>query len=334
MVYSTKYYFVKPIVPTIKAGLTICGIKLIKFEARTALLLSDDFKQSSQYYYQYDKTFAKRLRKYRQKLEVLHTQSRRINFYGRVNPGSFEHDLWQLDIILEKLNFIIFDYSFDRCSYPAEVANPVELNIWLRTIFKQRKRIIKKYYPKNDFTEMFYLLNACNDFLKSLGKHSIELTNSLDLFFSIGSDLDWFLLSITECSYHQSIEFKKLFSSNIRLKNDLIEIAGVFTIMQSSSFYKLYLDQDKAILKKTQLYKNLLRDLVLSGNEIIDLETLNEKVKRNEEEQILNHSDKVRKEKMLFEIESMHDLAIDRRIYDFDNSNQAADCRSEEKTNG
>ncbi|WP_242328223.1 hypothetical protein [Enterococcus avium] len=331
MVYSTKYYFVKPIIPTIKYGLTICGIKLIKFDARTALLISDDFKQSSQYYYQYDKTFAQQLRKYKRKIQELHKQN---ILHWRGNPESFEQELRKLEIILEKLEYICFDYSFDRCPYLFEVASAVELNFWLRTIFKQRKRIIKKYYPKKAFPETFFLLNACNDFLKSLGKHSIELTNSLDLFFSVGSNLDWFLLSITECSYHQSIEFKELFSSNIRLKNDLIEIAGVFTIMQSSSFFKLYLDKDKTILQKVQLYKKLLRGLLLSGNEIIDLEILKERVKRNEEKQILDHSEKVRKEEMLLEIESMHDLAIDRRIYDFDNSKQAADCRSEEKTKG
>ena len=93
MVYSTKYYFVKPIIPTIKVGLTICGIKLIKFDARTALLISDDFKQSSQYYYQHDKTFAQQLRKYKRKIQELHKQS---ILHWRGHPESFEQELTKL----------------------------------------------------------------------------------------------------------------------------------------------------------------------------------------------------------------------------------------------
>ena len=123
-------------------------------------------------------------------------------------------------------------------------------------------------------------------------------------------------MNITDCGYHQSTDFKNLFSSNVRVNNDLVVIAGVLNILKQPSAIELYLTQEPAFLEKLKQYKEIFQELLISGNRIINFETNRIKVKQDAEA-ILKEAEKDKnREEKLSEIQSMHDVAVDRKIYD------------------
>ncbi|WP_137665471.1 hypothetical protein [Enterococcus hulanensis] len=318
MAFSTKYYYVKPIVPPITIGFSISGIVLKKFNARSALLLSETFLYSSQFYYKNDSDFARDLKLYTRKLEAVGEDLLRQSFrdfrQGRSNSIEFEVEYKTIDRILDKIIYWVVSPRNSHLS-DEDVASVKELNFWIKKSFNKRKRKINSLYPKKEYFEFNTFLNACNDFLKTLGQHSLNSTDSLYIFFDIGSDVDWFLLNITDCGYHQSTDFKNLFSSNVRVNNDLVVIAGVLNILKQPSAIELYLTQEKPFLEKVKQYKEIFQELLISGNRIINLETKRIKVIKDAEA-ILKETEKSEdREGKLSEIQSMHDVAVDKKIH-------------------
>lgn len=322
MAFSTTHYYVKPIVPPIKRGFSFNGIKLSNFDARVALLLSASFVVSSRFYYENDSKFSKKLNEYTRALWATREEFIRLSSndfrHGRSSLIDNEVESERIEITLNTIIDEITSPTSWSCSQPSNevVATPKELNLWLKKTVNQRKRKIQNVYPRKKYFEFNSFLNACNDFLKSLGQQSLKLTGSLNLFFEIGSDLDWFLLNITECDYHKSTEFRKLFSSNVALSNDFVAISGIFTILKQPNVFELYLANEVTFMEKLEHYKDIFRQLLLGGNRIIDLETLRITAEKEVEAiSIEREKNEYRKEK-LDEIQSMHDVAVDRKIHD------------------
>ncbi|EME7220752.1 hypothetical protein OHM08_002563 [Enterococcus faecium] len=317
MAFSTNHYYVKPLVPRIKLGIELNGIRLSRFNARTALLLAEPFQSSNHFYYENDPKYAEKLNKYVRSLKLIKQEHIRDCLK---NP-SIEHkaDIEAIETALDKLGTTTLSGVLGTkkqmlYGVSEDIPTPKELNIWIKKTYKQRKRKIQKLYSKKDYFEFHSFLNLCNDFLKSLGEQSLKLTNSLDLFFEIGSEIDWFLLNITECSYHQSLDFKNLFSSNVRVSNDLVSIVGALNILNRASAFELYLAQEQDFAKKISQYKCLFQELLISGNRIIDLETKRKKIKKDKELLSNETTNNRKREESLNEIQSMHDIAIDRKI--------------------
>ncbi|OTO02223.1 hypothetical protein [Enterococcus sp. 5B3_DIV0040] len=320
MAFSTTHYYVKPIVPPIKTGICFRGSILRTFDARNALLLSEPFLSSSRFYYQNDPNFAKKLMVYHGQLKAtrkaLLSQTFGVSRHSHHLSNHFEAEAESIETIVNKLANWVFSpcaLSFAYSLSEEERLSVKEGRFWLRKMFRQRKRAIQCLYPKKEYRTFHLFLHACNEFLYSLGEQSLQLTDSLDLFFDIGSNVDWFLLSITECDYHQSIAFKRLFSSTIRVMNDLVSIAGVFTIFYQPNALELYLAQEKTFLEKIKKYKELFRELVRSGNRIIELQTLMNKGKKELEIILKETKKRNEREEALQEIQSMHTIAVDRR---------------------
>ncbi|WP_368264568.1 hypothetical protein [Enterococcus innesii] len=315
MAFSTTHYYVKPIVPPIKTGICFRGIVLRTFDARSALLLSEPFLYSIRFYYQYDPHFAKTLNGYLCKLKATRKAILNQSFCDFRHDSfiPFEIEAKKIERIGNKLTNLVISPNVDYPLSKEEIVSNKELHFWLKKTVKKRKKKIQFLYSKKEYIEFHSFLNACNDFLKCLGQQSLQFTDSLDVFFAIGSDIDWFLLSITECDYHQSIAFKKLFSSTIRVMNDLVSIAGVFTIFHQPNTLELYLAQEKSFLEKIKTYKEIFRELVRSSNRIIELQTLMNKGKKELEIILKETKKRNEREESLQEIQSMHTIAVDRR---------------------
>lgn len=317
MAFSTQYYYVKPIIPRIKHEFSIYGITLRKLSVGTNYLLSEPFLSSSRFYYENDSEFAHSTILYLRELRAadhLYVKDHRQGYY------TTSEEQIAITKAINKINdqIVLPRYFTNQQKVTEEIATPKELSIWLKETFKQRKRKIQKFYPKKKYFEFHFFLNVCNDFLKSLGNLSLKYTDTLDIFFEIGSNLDWFLLNITECPYHKSIEFQKLFSSNVAVKNDYIKIAGIFTILNHPNAFELYMANNEPFLEKLQQYTKIFQELLLSGNEIIELETLRIKAEKETERLSRELKQKKDKEEKFREIQSMHDIAIDRKIWNIE----------------
>ncbi|MEJ4674117.1 hypothetical protein SJ963_14660, partial [Enterococcus faecium] len=243
-----------------------------------------------------------------------------LNHRYRKGFYSLFKTLQQNHTALEKLEITILTgvSSSKRQRSSEDIATPEELHMWIKKTFKQRKKKIQSLYPKKEYFEFYSFLNVCNDFLKSLGEQSLKFTNSLNLFFEIGSKIDWFLLNITDCSYHQSPVFKKLFSSHITLNNDLVSVVGAFSILKQPRNIELYLAQEQSFIEKVDQYKKIFHELLITGNRIIDLETMNIKAEKDKESLLKEIIKSKETEEKLREINSMHEIAVDRKIQDID----------------
>ena len=139
MAFSTKHYHVKPIAPPIKMGLSFNGIILRKFNARSALLLSEPFLQSSQFYYNNDSSFAEKLKEYTRKLEVAKEELLRQTFrdfrHGHSNSIEFETEIETINKILNRIVYMEASPSapcYDNQNLIEDVASSKELHIWLK----------------------------------------------------------------------------------------------------------------------------------------------------------------------------------------------------------
>lgn len=318
MAFSTKHYYPKPIIPPITSGISLFGIGLSKFNARTALIVGEPFQLSTLFYYKNDPKFAEDLNRFVQKLEKIRQEY--IHEYQRSYSPAYKANLEAIDTVLDKLEVpnLTRGLSFKRQGLSENVATTKELQIWLKKTFKQRKRKIQSIYQKKEYFEFYSFLNVCNDFLKTLGEQSLQFTNSLNLFFEIGSKIDWFLLNITDCSYHQSSVFKKLFSSHITLNNDLVSVVGAFSILKQQRNIELYLSQEQSFIEKIDQYKKLFHELLITGNRIIDLETMNIKAEKDKKSLLKEIIKSKETEETLRVINSMHEIAVDRKIQDID----------------
>ncbi|EOI51502.1 hypothetical protein [Enterococcus gilvus] len=328
MAFSTKQYYVKPVIPTVRPEINFSGITLLSFDAKPALLLSEDFRYSSHFYIENDLLFKTKFYQYfyslKSYLNNLVSKGARQNIRGISTSCKFEDHYRELEQTIKsfrefllKPDMYIYEDSINKeKSHTSEATTSKELHYWLKKTFKYRKKMINSIYPKQQYLEFHSLLNECNIFLKMLGENSLHFTDSLDLFFDIGSSVDWFLLNITECPYHEANDFKKLFSSNVRVNNDLVTIAGIFNIMKQPSAFELYLADEKPFFEKIEQYKGIFRDLLTSGNRVIDLETLKLKAQKEVETITKQSTETSEWEEKLQEIQSMHDVAVERKIHD------------------
>lgn len=316
MAYSTSHYFVKPIVPRITIGVTINGINLIQFNAKSMLLLSDVFSDSLNFYYMNDIRFKKSLDIYMIRLRTTEKEISITRSEQKYEPVTFEvsENISEiLDLLSHCLNSPV-SKGFRQNDLIEHTSTRKLLKYWLKKTYKYREKQIRRIYPKKKYFEMYSLLNACNSFLKKLGEISLNLTNSLDPYFEIGQDIDWLLLNVTECPYHEAYYFKLLFDGNVRVKNDLTVIAGIFNILTQEGILELYMNNDKNFNNRLVGYKEKFHELLISGNEIINLKNNIDSIIEMGEKTLEEHKIEQKMKDRNKELTSMHDLVIDKKI--------------------
>lgn len=307
MAYSTEHYFVKPVIPKIRLGLSIGNIPITKFDSKIELLIGDTFSESTIFYLINDNFFRKRVKDYRRLYEYVLIEYERNNEFDLIK---------QAEVRLDNLDKIICGLS--RSSVNLINLQPKELNYWVLQTFKHRRVILKKLYPKKQFSLMNELFSTCNVFLKELEKISIKIDDSLNYFFDIGSNLDWFLLNITECPFHTENSFKQLFSGYVLTENDLIALSGAFNILLQKNAIDLYRANDPDFMEKVAVYKALFQNLLKSGNRIINLKDMEKQAENNVKLSLARIEGKKQLKAKIKEIQSMHEIAIDRKIHDIE----------------
>lgn len=299
MAYSSEDYYIKPVIPRMLLGLKIMGIQIIKIDIKLSLIDYNLFADSLSFYYKKDKKFHKKLDEY------LFLLDRSDNDYYLISK--IETRI-KNDRIKNKVHNLIGDvhFSLDGSDY-------FEKNhgqYWIKQTFKQRKRIIKKLYPKKEYFDMYHLLESCNIFLKFLAEKSLSKDKSLALYIEVGKYLDWFFLSVTECEYQKTKEFRELFQANIRLKNDVVQLSSALNILMQDKSIEILISGESDS-PSIESYIELFKQILSSANEIV---SLYEKMELEEN----NRQSNIEFEKKKKELLSMHDLTFNRKIHEMD----------------
>lgn len=325
MRYDTRAYHVKPVVPR--------AVSTVPFRNRICEyidFLSDElFEESLFYYLKNDSEFRQAVLSF---LDDSEKYCWSQSFKERYSSQSME--LLVLTKQLEDFKEYVYSERRPTTQIHRMVSKNKIVKIWNRQLFIQRKRAIKKYYPKKKYPEMNELLTVCNQFIRYLITYSMETDQSLDVFVSVGQTIDWFLLSLTECEFHQMSEFRELFQSTIRVQNDLVKLFGILNVlMQEGSLIVLCSNESPISLES---YQEQFKGVLDSAIQIIVLYEKGEECARQLERERQQREIRTTKEVRARELLTMHEIAVDRKIQPIKKINdRGGECEKDsERFNG
>lgn len=330
MAYSTEKYYLKPILSKFPS------LSRVDKELNKSFFYNKHFSQGFYYYYAYDDIFRDRCFKW---VRFLRAFKREINSRDVT-------DCLEMFNCLEKLmrTSEFSPVNVEWQSYREGWLSQHATIHWAKKTYELRKKAIKKYYTRKEYPEVYSLFTQCNKLLVKLAIKSIKETRDIDFYLKTFLPLEWLMQSLTESDLHTDKDFRKLFQANIRIKNDLIQILGIFNILIHSNGAEFFYSQKAAI--DYEAYYTFFEQLLDSGQEIINLYSstvvptrkkewrrkksilLAESNTMQDPNRLADSSEKAALQEDWQTIISMHKIAVERKVQDM-RINEEYDKREE-----
>lgn len=191
---------------------------------------------------------------------------------------------------------------------------------WRKQTFKERKKMIRKNFPKKRYSEINALLNKCNHYLDKLAGKSFEYSRNLSWYCHFGLSIDWLFQILTETTLVKDPRFKDLFENNIRVQNDLVSVLGELNILDDREALELlFQNRIPHIEEYLTDFNNMLVSGIQAGMVIEKQLSLAEGLSEIEEQENKKFLELSKEESKLAEIESYHNIAVEHtKIHDID----------------
>lgn len=142
---------------------------------------------------------------------------------------------------------------------------------WNQRTYRERKKLISKFFSKRKFRDFHYFLSKINEYLRVIADYSFDMCNReccMGFFHMFGQSFDWLFLLLTETNLRYNDHFLELFQANIVVKNDLIAVTGAINVLlERKALDACYGGELPHAEEYLQLFSNVLE----SGREVAKL---------------------------------------------------------------